>query len=123
MAQGTTFEQVRLAFIGSPEYFALHNDDPGQTIDALYHDVLGRVPDPGGRAYWIAHFNATTIAGQILYSAEGRSHLVAGYYQTYLGRAADAGGLAYWTQAILNGASDEQIVAVLVSSDEFFQTH
>jgi Subtilase family/Domain of unknown function (DUF4214) len=123
MAQGTTFEQVRLAFIGSPEYFALHNDDPGQTIDALYHDVLGRVPDPGGRTYWIAHFNATTIAGQILYSAEGRSHLVAGYYQTYLGRAADAGGLAYWTQAILNGASDEQIVAVLVSSDEFFQTH
>ncbi|HVS42269.1 MAG TPA: DUF4214 domain-containing protein [Candidatus Dormibacteraeota bacterium] len=123
MAQGTTFEQVRLAFIGSPEYFALHNDDPGQTIDALYHDVLGRLPDPNGRAYWIAHFNATTIASQILYSAEGRSQLVASYYQTYLGRAADAAGLAYWTQAILDGASDEQIVAFVVSSDEFFQTH
>ncbi|HEX6493527.1 MAG TPA: DUF4214 domain-containing protein [Candidatus Dormibacteraeota bacterium] len=123
MAQGTTFEQVRLAFIGSPEYFALHNDDPGQTIDGLYHDVLGRLPDPNGRAYWVAHFNATTIASQILYSAEGRSDLVAGYYQAYLGRPADAAGLAYWTQAILSGASDEQIIAFLVSSDEFFQTH
>ena len=33
MSQGTTFEQVRLAFIGSPEYFALHNDDPGKTVE------------------------------------------------------------------------------------------
>ncbi|TMD86295.1 MAG: DUF4214 domain-containing protein [Chloroflexi bacterium] len=123
MSQGTTFEQVRLAFIGSPEYFALHNDDPGKTVDALYHDVLVRSPDPDGRSYWVAHFNATTIASQILYSAEGRAQLVGGYYRTYLGRVADAGGLAYWTQAILGGASDEQILAFVVSSEEFFQTH
>ncbi|HVS43194.1 MAG TPA: DUF4214 domain-containing protein, partial [Candidatus Dormibacteraeota bacterium] len=96
--------------------------DPGQTIDALYHDVLGRLPDPDGRAYWIAHFNATTIAKQILYSAEGRAQLVGGYYQTYLGRAADAAGLTYWTQAILGGASDEQIIAFVLSSNEFFLT-
>ncbi|TME00634.1 MAG: DUF4214 domain-containing protein [Chloroflexi bacterium] len=63
------------------------------------------------------------MASQILYSAEGRAQLVGGYYRTYLGRVADAGGLAYWTQAILGGASDEQILAFVVSSDEFFQTH
>ena len=122
MSQGTTFEQVRLAFLGSPEYFAKYRDDPGRTVDALYHDVLGRAPDPDGRSYWIAHFNATTIAAQILYSAEGRAQLVAGYYETYLGRAADAAGLAYWTQAILGGASDEQILAFVLSSNEFFLT-
>jgi hypothetical protein len=120
MSRGTTFEQVRLAFIGSPEYFALYGDDPGRTVDALYHDVLGRSPDPVGRAYWVAHFNATTIASQILYSPEGRADLVAGYYQAFLGRPADPGGLAYWTQAILGGASDEQIIAFLLSSNEFF---
>jgi hypothetical protein len=120
MNQGTTFEQVRLAFIGSPEYFARYGDDPGRAVDALYHDVLGRAPDPDGRAFWVAHFNATTIASQILFSAEGRAQLVAGYYQTYLGRAADPGGLAYWSQAILGGASDEQIIAFLLSSNEFF---
>jgi hypothetical protein len=123
MAAGTTFEQVRLAFIGSPEYFAHHHNNPGEAVDALYNDVLGRAPDPGGRAYWVSHFDATTIAGRILYSAEGRSRLVGGYYQAILGRSADSTGLAYWTQAILGGASDEQILAFVLSSDEFFASH
>ena len=122
MSQGTTFEQVRLAFLGSPEYFAKYGDDPGRAVDALYNDVLGRAPDTAGRTYWVAHFNAATIAAQILYSAEGRAQLVGGYYQTYLGRAADAAGLTYWTQAILGGASDEQIIAFVLSSNEFFLT-
>jgi hypothetical protein len=123
MAGGSTFEQVRLAFIGSPEYFAHHHNNPGEAVDALYNDVLGRAPDPGGRAYWVSHFDATTIAGRILYSAEARSRLVGGYYQAILGRSADGGGLAYWTQAILGGASDEQILAFLLSSDEFYASH
>ena len=67
MAAGTTFEQVRLAFIGSPEYFIHHNSDPGQTIDALYLDVLGRSDstDPAGKAYWLSHFNVNTIAANL----------------------------------------------------------
>jgi hypothetical protein len=120
MSRGTTFEQVRLAFVGSPEYFALYGNDPNRAVPALYHDILGRAPDSAGLQYWVTHFNATTIASQILYSAEGRAQLVAGYYETYLGRAADAGGLGYWTQQILGGASDEQIIAFVLSSNEFF---
>jgi hypothetical protein len=122
MASGLTFEQVRLAFVGSPEYFIHHNSDPSQTIDALYNDVLGRsdATDPAGKAYWMANFNVNTIAGQFLFSYEGRQVLVSGYYQSILHRAADLAGASFWTlQILLNGASDENIFEQLLSSPEF----
>jgi hypothetical protein len=122
MASGLTFEQVRLAFVGSPEYFTHHNSDPSQTIDALYNDVLGRsdATDPTGKAYWMANFNVNTIASQFLFSYEGRQALVSGYYQSILHRAADLAGASFWTlQILLNGASDENIIEQLMSSPEF----
>jgi len=125
MAKGMTFEQVRLQFVGSPEYFIHHNSDPGQTIDALYNDILGRSDstDPAGKAYWLANFNVNTIAAQFLYSYEGRAHLVDGYYASILNRGNDAAGLAYWTQAILRGASDENVITDFLSSQEYFLSH
>jgi hypothetical protein len=119
-----TFEQVRLQFVGSPEYFNVtHHGDPSQIIDALYNDILGRLPEPSGKAFWLTHFNVTTIASQILFSAEGRQVLVESYYSSILNRGFDQAGLGYWTQAILTGASDENIIADFLSSDEFFQNH
>ena len=121
MASGATFEEVRLAFLASPEYFALHHDDPTETVTSLYHDVLGRAPDGSGLSYWVAHFDAATIASSILYSLEGREHLVNGYYQDILGRPADNSGLNFWAGRIMTGASDEDIIAFVLSSDEFYR--
>jgi hypothetical protein len=125
MAGGVTFEHVRLAFIGSPEYFTHHNSDPSQTIDALYNDVLHRsdATDPYGKAYWLTHFNVNTIAAQFLYSYEGRATLVNSYYNSILNRGNDAAGLSFWTQAILGGASDENVIADFLSSQEYFLSH
>ncbi len=127
MASGVTFERVRLAFVGSPEYFAYHNSDPSQTINALYHDVLGRsngdASDPAGKAYWMTHFNVNTIAAEFLFSSEGRANLVLTYYSSILNRGPDSGGLSYWTNAILSGASDENVIADFLGSDEYFLSH
>jgi hypothetical protein len=124
MAGGLSFEQVRLAFVGSPEFFNITNaGSPSQAINALYKEVLGRpdgdASDPGGLAYWLANFNAGAIASQFLFSPEGRQSLVSGYYQTILHRTADVPGLGFWTQRLLTGASDENILLQLLSSDEF----
>jgi hypothetical protein len=120
MASGMTFEQVRLRFVGSPEYFTHHQSDPSKTIDALYTDVLGRsdTNDPG-KAYWMANFNATTIAAQFLFSPEGRAHLVDGDYNLILRRAADAQGQSFWTGRLLSGASDENIITLILGSQEY----
>jgi hypothetical protein len=123
-----TFEQVRLQFIGSSEFFTrTNNNSPAQAITALYEEVLGRPSspspqsaDPAGFNYWLTHFDVNTIASQFLYSAEGRQYLVEGYYKSILGRQGDSGGVQYWTQQLLNGASDEDIIASIMSSDEFY---
>jgi hypothetical protein len=120
MASGMTFEQVRLRFVGSPEYFIHHQSDPSTTIDALYMDVLGR-PDTNdpGKAYWMANFNATTIAAQFLFSQEGRTHLVNGDYTLILNRVADTPGLSFWANQLLSGASDENIINLILGSQEY----
>ena len=92
-------------------------------IDALYHDLLGRAPEPAGRQYWLTHFDVGTIASQFLFSVEGRQVLVESYYSSILGRTFDRAGLDYWTQQLLTGASDENIIADFLSSQEYFQAH
>jgi hypothetical protein len=121
-----TFEQVRLNFAGSPEYFsslAVGAGDRATAIEALYLDLLNRPSDTAGMNYWMANFNATTIAAQFLYSAEGRSFLVNTLYSSILHRAADGIGQPFWMNALLGGASDENIIANILASDEYFLSH
>jgi adhesin/invasin len=121
-----TFEQVRLAFAGSSEYFTsslVGNSDRATAIEALYQDLLGRPSDTSGMTYWMSHFNTSAIAAQFLYSQEGRSFLVNSVYHSILGRSADAPGLSNWTNTLLSGASDETIIASILGSDEYFLSH
>jgi hypothetical protein len=125
-----TFEQVRLQFAGSPEYFSssvVGNNSPATAIQSLYNDLLGRTDggasDTTGTNYWLGHYNATTIATQFLFSAEGRSYLVNALYNQILVRPADTAGLSHWTNALLAGASDENIIASILGSDEYYNNH
>jgi hypothetical protein len=121
MAHGLTVEQARLAILASPEYFARYHNDPAATIEALYEDVLSRPADAAGRAYWLDHF--ATILPDFLLSYEGRAALVTQEYGTVLGRTPDAAGLDYWTRAIAGGGSDEDVIAGLLGSDEYYTLH
>ena len=52
-----------------------------------------------------------------------REHLqttVNGYYQHYLNRNADAGGVNFWVTQLQRGARDEDIVSLIIGSDEYF---
>ena len=128
VANGATFEQVRLSMIGSPEYYQIHGGTPKGAVDALYLDVLGRPVDSAGEAYWVQQLNthATTfsnLAASILYSTEGREHLVSGIYQSVLGRSGSSNDLAYWANQLANGTRDEGIINLFVGSTEYFNTH
>jgi Bacterial Ig-like domain (group 3)/Domain of unknown function (DUF4214) len=123
---GMTFEQVRLRFAGSPEFFSSPNvghSQPPVAIELLYQDLLGRHSDTAGMQYWTDHFSASTIAAQFLFSPEGRAHLVNTVYQQILVRDADPAGQTYWSNLLLSGASDENIIASILSSDEYLIGH
>lgn len=63
----------------------------------------------------------SAVAGAITWSAEAVGSSVNGYYQTLLGRNADTGGHNYWVYLIGHGHRDEEVVALLVGSDEYFR--
>ncbi|HEY0408776.1 MAG TPA: DUF4214 domain-containing protein, partial [Candidatus Dormibacteraeota bacterium] len=128
IGNGATIEQVRLSFIGSPEYFQVHGGTSTGAVDALYQDVLGRPVDAGGERYWVQQLDShqlgfSRLAASILSSEEGREHLVSGIYQDVLGRVAPSGDLAYWAGQLRSGTRDEAIVDLFVGSPEYDTTH
>ncbi|HEV3343579.1 MAG TPA: DUF4214 domain-containing protein [Pirellulales bacterium] len=59
-------------------------------------------------------------AAVVFGSAEYRAGLVAQMYLDVLDRPVDAGAQTYWAAKLADGRTDEQVLASLVASDEYF---
>jgi hypothetical protein len=100
--------------------------DDGLFVSGTYHDLLGRAADTQGLANNLAPVDAArfallpSFANRFLTSQEYYTDQVNAYYQKYLGRPADPGGLAGNVAALQGGAADEQVIAGLVGSGEYF---
>jgi hypothetical protein len=60
------------------------------------------------------------VASVVFGSPEYLQDTVASYYQTYLNRPADSGGLNGFVAAMEAGMTDQQVIADLLASPEFF---
>ncbi|GAC1300911.1 MAG: hypothetical protein NVSMB27_41280 [Ktedonobacteraceae bacterium] len=123
---GGTNEDVLVDLAASDEFY---NGPGGGTnsgfVDALYQAILQRASDPSGAAYYTQELdNATAsqaeVARSLLTSTEYRTLLVDNYYQQYLRRAADPGGESNYVSALTQGKTDEDAIASLVTSDEYY---
>jgi hypothetical protein len=95
-------------------------------VTQVYHDLLGRAPDPGGLSHFasLLDMNQATrgqVAELIQSSQEGRTHQVQSLFQMFLGRQADAVGLDLSTRFLGMGGSFFQLQSAIVSSQEYFQ--
>jgi hypothetical protein len=68
-------------------------------------------------------FSRTTLVQSIENSAEYRGDLVQSLYQRFLHRAADAPGVQSGVAFLAAGGTVEQLQALLVGSQEYFQLH
>ena len=95
-------------------------------VTNLYHDILGRgalAADITGAAQAIDNGSSRTqVANSFLTSQEYRTKLVAADYQQMLHRAVDASGSATFVTLLNNGAQNEDVLADLAASDEYFAT-
>jgi hypothetical protein len=90
--------------------------------------VSACTPTKSGRRRGLAGRAAQLAAGTtrsaealgVLTSAEAADVQIQADYHHFLGRAAEATGLATWEQALLSGLRDEQFLADVVASDEYF---
>jgi hypothetical protein len=124
LAGGGTVEQLQANILGSAEYF--QNRGGGTSagfLGALYQDVLGRPADAAGRAAFGAQLaqgiSRQQVAQEVLGSVEYRGDLVSRLYRQFLGRPPDAGSQAL-VDGLGQGMRDEDVIATLVGSDEFF---
>jgi hypothetical protein len=122
---GATDEELEASLIGSAEYLSMRGGGtiPG-FLDALYVDVLGRPIDPAaavvlGQA--LAVKTRAAVALDVLTSLEARQRLVQAMYQRFLHRSAAAAEVQSFVGVLQNGGTDEELIAMLVGSAEYFQ--
>lgn len=84
------------------------NEWTAHVVHDLYVTLLGREPDAGGLAYWVARVRAGMAVRDVAISLYGSAEYYAAHggapgpyvtalYDAILHRAPDADGLAYWT--------------------------
>lgn len=105
---------------------AWNDNEPNDNyIDRLYHDLLGRAPDPAGFAYWTSQLDANgnrdeTVLG-ILNSIEYFTDRLNDFYQEYLGRLPDPTGLSGFLHDLtIDGETLEGVKASILGSVEYF---
>jgi hypothetical protein len=93
-------------------------------VTALYTDLLGRVPDPFGLAFFTSQLNLGVsrqlVASTFLASPEFQVREVNNLYLSLLGRPADPFGAAFFLGFLRTGATFQQVEATIIGSDEFF---
>jgi len=123
-AHGGTIATLQAIDYASAEYQQMSNGGNANLIDQLYRDILNRPADTGGRAYWLDQLNygpVMNVVMGLLHSVEAESHVVRDDMQAFLGRPADTGGLNFFTQALVGGASEEDVLAAILASTEHFK--
>jgi hypothetical protein len=122
---GGTVERVEAAIVGSAEYFAVRCGSTNQGWeDTMYSDVFGRPIDATGKSNIDALLSQgaarQNLAFNVFTSDEFRQELINGFYLQYLGRPAEQTAINAWLGYLQSGARDEQVVAGIVGSVEYF---
>ncbi|MFN8016621.1 MAG: DUF4214 domain-containing protein [Acidimicrobiales bacterium] len=122
---GKSLRKFRAQLFGSNEYFTKAGGTTTGFVRAAYQDVLGRLPDAGGEAYW-AHkidngMERGAVANYFLSSSEAKRSLVKDQYVRFLDRYPTSGEEATWMAKLDSSATGEQqLVASLAASQAYY---
>lgn len=95
-------QQVDASALAGPPSSAAPTPGP-DLVQSLYGQVLNRVGDPSGSAYWETYSSTHTADQTTAAFLSTPEAQVQTDYQTLLGRYADPGGLSYFTGQITSG--------------------
>jgi hypothetical protein len=101
----------------------VEEDAASASIEEMYAERLGRLASKEEVAAWMNVLETRgqqAVATGIEESAEARTDFVKDLYVRYLGRAALSGEEQGWVRLMLNGETEEQIIAGILSSPEFY---
>lgn len=126
---GTKLNTIRATVLGSSEYFRNRASNTNSLyIDAVYFDVLHRLPDPGGKAYWLGRLNngvpRQELATKILNTDEPVREFIRYHFRDLLGRDPLVAEFDAWKVAVRDQAAGERNLQVsLVGSIDYLGRH
>jgi uncharacterized protein (TIGR03118 family) len=125
LQSGETLEQVDAGIVGSTEYFQSRGGGSNLGfLTALFQDALNHGLDPAFAPALLVQLESGTttaqVAAEVFASTEFQQDLVKGYYQAFLRRLTDTVGLNFWGSQLQTGTRDQDVVAGILSSSEFF---
>lgn len=122
--RGWTISVIESGFLASQEYYLRSGGTPAGWVRELYRAVLGRTPASSEVAHWVrvlaAGYTRAQVALGFLLSTEHLTTVVDGYYVQLLGRHIDPAGRRTWVAALQAGRHDEEIIAGIVGSEEYW---
>jgi hypothetical protein len=125
LRQGATHEDIISVILGSEEYFRRVGSTNKDWLDRVFFDVFNRVRDPDPSNELLVALNNGTprvqVAVFITNSFEYRGRLVTDFFRTALKRLPSEAELAFGQDSFRRGARDEQLLAVVLASEEYFQ--
>jgi hypothetical protein len=125
LASNFTDEFIQAQIASTAEFFLDSGSTDAGFVTALFKDFLNRNPSSGEVAFWVSALVAMSrdqVASLILGSLDYDSALVKSYYLQFLQRPAGPVGLNAFATALNGGTlTNEQVIASLVGSDEYFK--
>jgi hypothetical protein len=117
-------EFVQAQIASSTEFFLKSGSTNAGFVTALFKDFLNRTPSSSEEALWVGFLGTKSrddVATLFLKEFEYDRDLVESYYLQYLRRPADSAGLNDFANALNGGTqTDEQVIATMIGSDEYF---
>ena len=126
LASGGSARQIEVAVQSSPEYF-LRRGGATQPVflSSVFADWLARTPDPSAEATLLPLLNAGyprfAVAAFVAFSLEGNQHYLQTLYSSYLHRQVDYPASQGWLDLLSRGDRDNQVIAGILASDEYYQ--
>ena len=124
MEGGWTVARIESGFLASEEFYARAGGTHAGWVAELYRTVLSREAAPSEISAWTRVLarggTRTDVAMGFLLSWERLSTVVDGYYVKLLRRHLDAVGQRSWVQALQAGRHDEEIIAGIIASREYW---
>ena len=122
---GKALWRFRAQLFGSNEYFTKAGGENEAYLVKVYNDVLGRDPDPSGKAYWLKKLNGGadrgSVALQFINGSEFRRYLLDEQFLRFLDRRATTAEQTTWSNVLKASATGEQqLIAFLAASTSYY---
>lgn len=113
-------DQLRLAFLGSEEFF--NNVDQSQPafITEMYKSLLGREPSASDIEFYLGNSSTAgrnTTIDSIYRSPESVGIRVEALYQRYLGKGANGDDQAFWLSPVQRGGDPAMLRGIFISAE------